>query len=656
MSVTEYTPAKMHEFLKLLRGLYDAARVVDPFECREVILGEDSSVGVGKSCFSIWGFVRRCENCTSYAACHAGERCYKEGIMDGDVYNVQSFPILLNLGNDTHRQCVLEILTRKDTSNDVLTAIISRYMLIYEINLDTDFITVIYETPENGTFGMMRQGRYTEFLQRYVAERMPESIKQNGGVLGTVTNLKHFLADNDSFIYEFVNNAGRLRRIEYKVSSRVNGIPAKVLLCLMKTKEDSMEITELREEMDKSRELLKIALHEARQANEAKTAFLSNMSHDIRTPMNAVIGYSTLAQASIGDDVLVADYLDKISVAGKYMLELVNNVLDLVRIESGRFRVIQQPNDLNLIMKDISSVIQEQAGEKNQTFVCDTSGIVEPRVYCDDIKVKQILINLLQNAVNYTPEGGRIELIVNELPAPLEDYGAYEMIVRDNGIGMSADFQKHMFDSFEREENTTASGVAGNGLGLSITRRLVEIFGGTIEVNSERGAGTEFKLYLEFRHQRDNLMETGARRRSGGRKRAETPMFDVSTFAGKRFLIVEDSRMNRAILSEFLRRSGGESESAENGKIAVDMITEKPAKYYNCVLMDAQMPVMNGYDTARAIRKMDDSDKSGIPIICISANAFKEDREAAKAAGMDDYLEKPVDVNKLIEKLMRLIG
>ena len=656
MSDTHYTPAKLNEFIVRLRDLYDAVRVVDPYECRELLVGENGSVDFGESCFSVWGYVNRCENCTSYTACRTRERCYKEGIMEGDVYNVQSFPIVLDLSEGGQRECVLEILTKKDTSNDILTGIISRYSLIYEINLKTDFITVVYETPENGTFGMMRQGRYSEFNQRYAAQRLPDYKKPGSPSGDSLDGLRELLSDRDSAQYEYTNNMGRKRVLEYRVSSRENGVPTKVLLCLKKIREDNMELSELRVERDKSRELLEIALQEARQANEAKTTFLSNMSHDIRTPMNAVIGYATLAHASIGDDAMVADYLEKISASGKYMLELVNNVLDLVRIEGGRYRVLQHPNDLKSLMEDIVNMFSEQVRLKNQTFVCDTSGISESKVYCDEIKFKQVVTNLIQNSINYTPEGGRIEFIIRETPSDLENYGNYEVIVRDNGIGMSTEFQKHMYEPFEREEKSTTSGVPGNGLGLSIIKRLVEIGGGSISVKSAPGQGTEFRISLEFRHQPTGLMARTGRRKAGRRDKSEAPMFDISTFAGKRFLIVEDSRMNRAILSEFLKRSGGESDTAENGRIAVDMIEEKPAGYYDCILMDAQMPTMNGYEASVEIRKMEDSNKSGIPIICISANAFKEDREAARAAGMDDYLEKPVDVNKLIEKMHKLIG
>ena len=656
MSVTHYTPAKLNEFIVSLRDLYDAVRIVDPYECRELLIEDDGSVDFGKSCFSVWGYVNRCENCTSYTACRTRERCYKEGILEGEVYNVQSFPILLDFDESEQKECVLEILTKKDTANDILTSIISRYSLIYEINLETDFITVVYETPDNGTFGMMRQGRYSEFNQRYAAQKLPDYKMLSSPTGSSVDGLRELLKDCDSAQYEYTNNMGRKRVLEYRVSARENGVPTKVLLCLRKIREDNMELSELREERDKSRELLEIALQEARQANEAKTAFLSNMSHDIRTPMNAVIGYATLAHASVGDDAMVADYLEKISASGKYMLELVNNVLDLVRIESGRFRVLQQPNDLKAIMEDISNMFSEQVRAKKQTFICDCSGISESKVYCDEIKFKQVATNLIQNSLNYTPEGGKIEFIIRETPADLENYGNYEVIVRDSGIGMSAEFQKHMYEPFEREEKSTTSGVPGNGLGLSIIKRLVEIGGGSIEVNSAPGQGTEFKISLEFRHQLTSIMAGSGRRRSGRKDKAAAPMFDMTTFAGKRFLIVEDSRMNRAILSEFLKRSGGESDTSENGRIAVDMIADKPAGYYSCILMDAQMPVMNGYEAAREIRKMEDSDKSGIPIICISANAFKEDREAARAAGMDDYLEKPVDVNILIEKMLKLIG
>ena len=392
-------------------------------------------------------------------------------------------------------------------------------------------------------------------------------------------------------------------------------------------------------------------LEEERAANAAKSVFLSNMSHDIRTPMNAVIGFANLALQNEDQPAKVHDYLNKILISSNHLLELINDVLEMSRIESGKIQLDEAPCSLRDIFRELQTFFIHQTQEKGLNFTVDTEEIRHDRVYCDKLRLTQILVNLISNAVKFTPEGGKISLKVTQLPDEQAGKGTYEIRVSDTGIGMSEEFAGRIFDAFERERSSTVSGIQGTGLGMSITRRLLDLMKGTILVSSRPGEGTEFTVRVSFapaEEDKEVPAEISARN-AGGRDAG------VAAADRKRLLLVDDMPLNRMLACEILRNAGYEIEEAENGSIAVQMIEEAEPGYYAAVLMDIQMPVMNGYEAARKIRGLPDSLRRRIPIIAMTANAFEEDRKMASAAGMDAHVMKPIDIDQLLRTLEEIL-
>ena len=389
----------------------------------------------------------------------------------------------------------------------------------------------------------------------------------------------------------------------------------------------------------KNREL-EIAVRQEAAANRAKRDFLFNMSHDIRTPMNAIIGYTTLAETNLTQPAKVADYLRKISTASQHLLSLINDVLDMSRIESGRVVLEQKPLHLPTLVQDVRDIIQSNITAKGLAFTVDLAGVRDEDVIGDPLRIQRILLNILSNAVKFTPSGGSITLrVVEKSDAPLR-YAEYEFHVRDTGIGMSAEYQKHIYEQFSREETSTVSRIQGTGLGMPITKRLVEMMDGSIDLVSAQGQGTEFTVHLR-------LPLCGA-------PKAEMSVEDPD-FAGMRLLVVEDNELNMEITTTVLEEAGFVVEQAVNGQAALEKIATAAPGEYALVLMDIQMPVMDGYEATRRIRALPDPAKAQIPIIAMTANAFAEDRENALAAGMNEHIAKPFDIHTLRWKLAEIL-
>ena len=391
--------------------------------------------------------------------------------------------------------------------------------------------------------------------------------------------------------------------------------------------------------------LLEEALNAANQASVAKKVFLQNMSHDIRTPMNAVLGFTDLAIQAEDDTARVQDYLSKIKISGNHLLGIVNEVLEISRIESGQTKLDETVCNISDIVSETDVIIREQALEKKQEFTIDIWKVKDLYIYCDKLRIKEILVNLLGNAVKYTQAGGRISLRIIQTPCDREGYGNYEIHVKDNGCGMSQEFLKKIFVPFERQANSTISGIQGTGLGMTIIKGFVDAMGGTIDITSEENKGTEIVVHLCQRIAKppEKSMEK------------DSPAYSPELFAGKRILLVEDNSMNREIASTILEEAGLIVDIAENGAIAVEKISYYPPRYYDVVLMDIQMPVMDGYTAARKIRELPDPFYAEIPIIAVSANAFDEDREASYEAGMNGHLAKPIIVSELMETLGKIL-
>lgn len=381
-------------------------------------------------------------------------------------------------------------------------------------------------------------------------------------------------------------------------------------------------------------------MNAAREASNAKTTFLFNMSHDIRTPMNAVMGFTAMAKKHIEEKETIKKYLDKIDIAGKQLLSLVNQVLEMSRIESGKIILSEQKCNLENVIKALSTTYGSHAETKGILFTATITNLEHKMVLIDSDRINQIAANIIGNAIKYTNENGSIMCTLEEEKCDREGYGMYTLVVEDSGIGMSSDFIEHIYDEFTRESSTTVSRIQGTGLGMTIVKKLTDIMNGTIKIDSKKGQGTKIAVSIPMKWCKDLSPET-----------AEQKTVTTIPLKDMKVLLVEDNEMNREIAEEILTENGLVVDTANDGDIAVDKVRRAPPGAYNLILMDVQMPRMNGYDATKAIRKLEDPQKSKVPIIAMTANAFEEDKKNALAAGMNGHLAKPIDVQKLIQTL-----
>ena len=413
-------------------------------------------------------------------------------------------------------------------------------------------------------------------------------------------------------------------------------------------------------------EQLQEALDAAQRASRAKSIFLSNMSHDIRTPMNAIIGYTQLARREGVSEEEMRAFLGKIDDSSQYLLALINDVLEMSRIESGKMDLEPFDVDFLCILQNVRDLFTEQMAQKQIAFTVEYENLDDRYVTCDPHLLNRILLNLLSNAYKFTPEGGEVAVTLTQTgrteqaaqgagktASAARDTGKtaagiYELRVRDNGIGMHPEFAQHIFEAFERERNTTDSGIQGTGLGMSITKNIVDLMGGTITLETEPGRGTEFTVRLTF----PVVSDLTNVRTCHEVQEIETQHI---SFAGRRLLLVEDNEVNREIAMMILEEKGFLLDVAENGQIAVNRIRDTVPAYYDAILMDIQMPVMNGYEASRAIRALDVPERAEIPIIAMTANAFQEDIRTERDAGIDAHITKPIDVRELIQTLTEVL-
>ena len=389
---------------------------------------------------------------------------------------------------------------------------------------------------------------------------------------------------------------------------------------------------------------LQVAVENAESANHAKSTFLFNMSHDIRTPMNAIIGYADLASRHLDDPAKLEKYMENIQVCGQNLLMLLNNVLDLARIENDKTEMEYSVSDIEKDFRNCVAMFRNQADSKGQTLMVTTQ-LQYPYIYADIPHLTEICTNLVSNAVKYTGAGGTIRCNVTQKPGEKEGWCDTVVTVADNGIGMSQEFQKHIFEPFERERTSTVSKVEGSGIGMGIVKKLVGLMGGTVEVESRIGVGSTFTVTIPCRIASED--ETQAKR--------ETNPSDQKCLCGTRILLTEDNDLNAEIAVELLQEEGCTVDRAKDGVECVDMLEKAANGTYQLILMDIQMPVMNGYDAARKIRGLDDPQKAGIPIIAMTANAFTEDRQVALDAGMNDHIAKPINMNVLVPTLRKYL-
>ena len=406
------------------------------------------------------------------------------------------------------------------------------------------------------------------------------------------------------------------------------------------------EMEESNKELKKAKDITTEALQTAENANKAKTDFLSNMSHDIRTPMNAIIGMTSLIRHDAGNKAKVIEYADKIDISSQHLLGIINDVLDMSKIEAGK--TVFKYTDFSILdfITELNTIFHSQIDEKNQTLTIIKENIRHEWVNGDQVHLMQIFSNLVSNAVKYTQEGGKIQFLVEECETKSSVYAKYRFLVSDNGMGMSADFKDTIFDAFTRAESSMTNKIQGTGLGMAITKNLVEAMGGTIDVESELGQGSCFEVLIDLRIAEDRFVSSA--------EQAEKDEPAGNVLKGMRFLCAEDNELNAEILMELLKIEGAECTICENGKRVLEAFEQSAPGDYDMILMDVQMPVMNGYEATKAIRRSSHELAKTIPIIAMTANAFSEDIQHSLAAGMNAHVSKPVEM-KVLEKTIRSI-
>ena len=411
-------------------------------------------------------------------------------------------------------------------------------------------------------------------------------------------------------------------------------------------RENNAKLETVNTKLRQAKQAAEDAFQVAQEANRSKSSFLANMSHDIRTPMNAIIGITSLIRHDAGDKGKVIEYADKIDTSSQHLLGIINEVLDMSKIEAGK--TVFKYSDFSIpdFIQEIDTIFRSQISEKKQTLTITKENIRHEWVNGDQVHLMQIFSNLLSNAIKYTQEGGEIQLLAEECESNSSVYAKYRFLVCDNGMGMSADFKDRIFDAFTRAENSLTNKIQGTGLGMAITKNLVDLMGGTIDVESEPGQGSCFEVFMD--------LKIAEERSASPASQAETEEQDGNILKGMRFLCAEDNELNAEILTELLKIEGAECTICENGKRVLETFEQSVPGDYDMILMDVQMPVMNGYEATKAIRRSSHELAKAIPIIAMTANAFSEDIQHSLAAGMNAHISKPVDM-KTLEKTIRSI-
>ena len=531
------------------------------------------------------------------------------------------------------REKVLEL------QREIIEGLGKEYFSVLLLELDSGQIFSYREVGENGKriadFCRKYENQWCELLPAYADEIVTDESREN---FLDQLSLDALCSKQDDFsmTYEFktgdriLYHQTRIAYVYKKDRSRVAVIGTRNIDDLIK-----------KERMQEAK--LKEAYIVAENANKAKTDFLNNMSHDIRTPMNVILGYNELMKQYLTDPILV-DYQNKIEQSGKLLLSIINNVLDMARIESGKMVVEERAEAIGLVVEEIESVFESSAQEKNIVFTTSVD-VDHTHVLWDGFKVREILMNLVGNAFKYTPDGGHIAIDVKELDCARSGYVRIQTQVKDTGIGMSEDYLPTLFDSFSREYNTTIGKVSGTGLGMAIVKNLVDMMDGEICVKSKLGEGTCFTLTFEHRIADENSIESNQ----------ELDVLDEkSILEGKCVLLVEDNELNAEIAMAILEQSGLILDRVEDGLACINRLSEVDADLYDLILMDIQMPNMNGYEATRRIRQFENVKKASIPILAMTANAFEEDKKMAIKAGMNGHISKPIDVNVLEKQIINI--
>lgn len=517
------------------------------------------------------------------------------------------------------------------TFGRVATALAGDYFSIYVVDLDTDHFVEYSATKEFDTLGVEKNGEdFFNLSRRNMSRLIYEDDRER--FMGT------FYREKVMSILE----RDKIFTMKYRLVFGDTPVWVSMKATLLEDKDGRHLIigtNNIEAQMEREEEYQQ-RVREAR--TNARNDFLANMSHDIRTPMNAIVGYTNIAKTNKHKPETVADALDKIGSSSHYLLSLINDILDISKIESGKMQISCGPCDLAALFRRIEDITALQAKKKSLVINYCHDNICHYQVITDELRIEQIIINIVSNAIKYTPPGKTVDLIAEEVPSP-GGKNKYRFIVRDTGIGIKEDYMPHIFESFTREERTTVNRIQGTGLGLAITAKIVEMMGGTISVKSKLGEGSEFTVELEL-----EPLETDSQANADNSENID--------LAGHRILLVEDNAINAEIARMILEQYGAEVQQAENGKTGLEALQEKGPGYYDAVLMDIQMPVMNGFEATKAIRALGGAYATALPIIAMSANAYDEDVRDCLAAGMNGHIAKPFNPDELLRILRRYIS
>lgn len=507
---------------------------------------------------------------------------------------------------------------RINQKNEIINVLASEYQFVFFINLENDTFTPYNLSGANGQIiaSYMKSAKncYSDMKKLYVDNWVISEDKERMSREADISNIRRQLSDKMIYRCEFrgFNKNYDIHYYEMKIIRVEDKTgPMSAVIGLTDKNDDIRRQTEYNQK-------LKEARNKAEEANQAKSTFLFNMSHDIRTPMNAILGFTSMAKKYISDTTKVSECLEKVEISGNHLLSLINDILDMARIENNKIVIEETANNLRENMEQIIDILQSSADEKGINLKLCVENLKNEDIYVDALRLNRIIMNIMSNSLKYTKPGGNVTVTVEQKPSEKEGYGNYDLVFADTGIGMSQKFLATIFDSFTREKTSTISGVQGTGLGMAITKNFVELMGGSIDIESELGVGTTVTCHMHFRLQEEEIVED-----------TESDIEEDIDYSKLRILLVEDNELNREIAKDILEDIGITVEEATDGSVAVDMIRKNPAKYYDLVFMDIQMPYMDGYKATHAIRSIKEEDVASVPIVAMTANAFEEDKQKA---------------------------
>lgn len=564
------------------------------------------------------------------------------------LYSRQFGEVVVNImGRDiTREKSQEEVRVEEDREKaDIIRSMSSMFFAAYYADLIRDSFRRVTQLRDTGKF-LGTEVCFSQGLQTYADRYIHPADREEYLETMDIRNLREKLGrDHPYLVTEYrmksenpeagPEECGWIRATAVLVRADERGCPMTVLLA-------SQDVTESKQKEAREQRALREACQTANHASASKSEFLSRMSHDIRTPMNGIMGMAGIALSHMGEPERVLDCLKKIIVSSRHLLNLVNEVLDMSQIESGKMDLVEEPFSIPEMIQSLSVIIGPAAQEKQQELRIHPLEVEHPAVLGDTSRLQQVFVNILGNSVKYTPPGGLLEVEVREKKSREQGLACYDFVFRDNGVGMEEEFVKHIFDPFSRAEDSRISTIEGTGLGMTIAQNIVRMMGGSIAVKSRLGEGSQFTVTLFLKRHRDS------EENSLSAEHPDPPEEKEWSFEGHRILLVEDNEINREIAMEVIGETGAVVDCAENGKEGLELFAQSSPGYYSMIIMDIQMPVMDGYAATRAIRSLPREDSSRIPIIAMSANAFAEDISASREVGMNEHITKPLDVPRLM--------